>query len=94
MYRKYGVGKLLALVKTLQKRLQKSRSYNTNKELMESDSLGGGGGGGGELLEKRGGGIMKVTNVLVPFRQAGSLGGCKCMLNRAPCFFPWLPRRQ
>ena len=50
MYRKYGVRKILALVKTL----QKSRSYNTNKELMESDSnrtsfekRGGGGGGEG-----------------------------------------------
>ena len=49
MYRKYGVRKILALVKTL----QKSRSYNTNKELTESDSnrtsfekRGGGGGGG------------------------------------------------
>ena len=55
MYRKYGVGKILALVKTLQQRLQKSRSYNTNKELMENDSSrislrkeGGGGGGGDE----------------------------------------------
>ena len=34
MYRKYGVPKILALVKTL----QKSRSYNTDKELMENDS--------------------------------------------------------
>ena len=38
MYRKYGVGKILALVKTLQQRRQKSRSYNTTKELMENDS--------------------------------------------------------
>ena len=51
MYRNYGVGKILALVKTL----QKSRSCNTNRELMENDSnrksfekRGGGGGGGGQ----------------------------------------------
>ena len=57
MYRKYGVGKILALVKTQQQRLQKSRSYNTNKEVMENDSnrksfekrkKNGEGGGGDE----------------------------------------------
>ena len=58
MYRKYGVGKILAQVKTLQQRLQKSRSYNTNKELMENDSNrksfekgGGGGGEGGQRVQ-------------------------------------------
>ena len=63
MYRKYGVGKILALIKTLQQRLQKSRSYNTTKELMENDS-------NRKSLEKRGGrGVTKVTNEIIPFSQ-------------------------
>ena len=62
-------GKILALNKTLQQRLQKSRSYNTNKELMENDSnrksleRGRGWGGGGE-------GVRKVVNERVSFSQA------------------------
>ena len=62
MYRKYGVRKIFALVKTL----QKSRSYNTNKELMESDS-------NKTSFEKRGGGRgggTKVDNEFKPFSPA------------------------
>ena len=62
--------KILVPIKTLQHRLQKNRSYNTNKELMENDSKG-------KLLEKRGGGGTKEINELVPFgKQVDvSLGG-------------------
>ena len=78
------VGKILAQVKTLQQRLQKSRSYNTNKELMENDSnrksFEKGGGGGGRRWTTSSTHLAQLVNP--------SLGGSNCRLDRRTLFLP------